>query len=60
MRPACVIARRGPTRETALFTADATPDRSVGTERISAVVSGATMTISPMPKMRNPGNRSVQ
>jgi hypothetical protein len=49
----------GPTREIALLTADATPECSTGTERISALVRGATMIIKPMPKMSWPGRKSV-
>ena len=39
----------GPTLEMALFTAEATPEFCGGTEVISAVVSGATMIMSPIP-----------
>jgi hypothetical protein len=39
----------GPTRETALLIADATPERATGTDAIKAVVRGATMTAVPSP-----------
>src|SRR2546429_5543962 len=49
----------GPTREIALLIADARPDLCPGTDRISAVVSGATVIIRPMPKRMPPGSKSV-
>src|SRR2546430_16680546 len=49
----------GPTREIALLIADARPDLCSGTDRISAVVSGATVIIRPMPKRMPPGSKSV-
>ena len=42
----------GPTREMALLIADARPAWRPGTERIRAVVSGATMIEMPTPKIR--------
>ena len=49
----------GPTREMALLIADARPDRWLGTERISAVVSGATVIMMPIPNKIPPGSKSV-
>src|SRR5215218_6854033 len=50
----------GPTREIALLIADARPACRPGTERIKAVVSGATMIEIPMPKMSWYGSTSVR
>src|SRR2546428_13492036 len=50
----------GPTREIALVIADARPELCAGTDRIRAVVSGATVIISPMPKRMPPGSKSVR
>src|SRR2546422_4783137 len=50
----------GPTREIALLIADARPELCAGTDRIRAVVSGATVIISPMPKRMPPGSKSVR
>ena len=50
----------GPTREIALLIADASPEFAVGTELMSAVVSGATMIVSPSPNSRKPGSRSTR
>src|SRR5260370_11740736 len=49
----------GPTREIALLIADPSPALCAGTDRISAVVRGATSMHSPRPKMTPPGSRSV-
>src|SRR5438128_579006 len=49
----------GPTREIALLIADARPELCAGTDRIRAVVSGATVIIRPMPKRIPPGSKSV-
>src|SRR3989442_1287759 len=49
----------GPTREIALLIADARPELCAGTDRIRAVVSGATVIIKPMPKRMLPGSKSV-
>src|SRR2546430_10153234 len=48
----------GPTREIALFTAEATPELRTGTLVMSAVVSGATIIASPNPKMICAGRKS--
>src|SRR6266704_5389843 len=50
----------GPTREIALLIADPRPELRTGTEVINAVVSGATMTMIPIPKMMLPGRKSIQ
>src|SRR6185369_9798391 len=49
----------GPTREIALFTAEATPELRTGTLVMRAVVSGATIIASPKPKMICPGRKST-
>src|SRR5438105_14622691 len=50
----------GPTREIALFTAEATPELRTGTLVISAVVSGATIIASPNPKTICAGRKSTK
>src|ERR1700704_6295216 len=50
----------GPTREIALLIAEPTPELRTGTEVISAVVSGATIIISPTPNRMVPGRKSVK
>src|ERR1700694_1269279 len=50
----------GPTRETALLIADATPELCTGTDLIKAVVSGATVMHMPIPKMIVPGRKSTK
>src|SRR2546430_4268217 len=50
----------GPTREIALFTAEATPELRTGTLVMSAVVSGATIIASPNPKMICAGKKSTK
>src|SRR4051794_13022849 len=50
----------GPTREIALLIADPRPELRTGTDVIKAVVSGATMTMIPIPKMTFPGRKSIQ
>src|SRR5256885_10853202 len=49
----------GPTREIALLIAEARPELCAGTDRIRAVVRGATVSIRPMPKRMPPGSKSV-
>src|SRR2546428_2902332 len=49
----------GPTREIALLMADPSPALCAGTDRISAVVSGATRRQSPRPKIIPPGRISM-
>src|SRR5207244_9374750 len=49
----------GPTREIALLMADPSPARWAGTDRISAVVRGATRRDSPRTKMIPAGRRSI-
>src|SRR5579864_4166109 len=50
----------GPTREMALLIAEASPELWAGTEVISAVVSGATVIMMPMPKRIPPGSTSAK
>src|SRR2546430_13178654 len=49
----------GPTRESALLIAGATPEVLAGTLVMSAVVSGATRIESPKPKRRLAGRKST-
>src|SRR4030081_1058489 len=49
-----------PTREIALLIAEPTSELRTGTEVISAVVSGATIIISPTPNRMVPGRKSVK
>ena len=50
----------GPTREMALLMADPRPAWRAGTERISAVVSGATITARPKPNRSDEGRMSMK
>src|ERR1700682_4599924 len=50
----------GPTREIALLMAEPTPEFRTGTDVISAVVSGATMIMTPTQKMIEPCRKSVR
>ena len=50
----------GPTREMALLMAEARPALAIGTERMRAVVSGATSIVMPMPNRRTLGSRSMR
>src|SRR5919201_3343627 len=50
----------GPTREMALLIAEPRPEWRTGTEVINAVVSGATMTMIPIPKITAPGRKSTK
>src|ERR1700674_3895011 len=50
----------GPTREIALLIAEPTPEFRTGIDVSSAVVSGATMIMTPTPKMTEPGRKSVR
>src|SRR5713101_7973428 len=49
----------GPTREIALLMADPSPALCAGTDRISAVVNGATSKDNPRPKMIEAGSKSI-
>src|SRR5436190_4939332 len=53
-------ANCGPTREMALLIAEPRPEWRTGTDRIRAVVSGATMIMIPMPKITLPGRKSMK
>src|SRR6187431_341927 len=48
-----------PTREIELLMADPSPDRVVGTEFMSGLVSGATMSAIPSPNRRTAGSTSM-
>ncbi len=60
MTPAKATATRPATRETALFTADATPARALSTAASTAAVKGATVMVKPSPNTTAPGNTWVQ
>ena len=53
-------ARSWLVRATALFTPDAIPDCSTGTEPSTAAVNGATITARPSPNTRTPGSTTVR
>ena len=50
----------GPTREMALLMAEARPALAIGTDRMRAVVRGATSIVMPTPKSRTLGSRSMR
>jgi hypothetical protein len=59
-KPKIAIASSAAVRETALLTPEATPARSGPTEFITVVVSGATVTVIPMPSTTTAGRNVDQ
>ena len=58
--PKTAIASKPAVRETALLIPEATPTRFSGTEFITVVVRGATLTAIPMPRTRIAGKNVAQ
>jgi hypothetical protein len=56
--PTAAIATKPATRDTALFTPDATPACCASAPPSTAAVSGATVTAIPKPKTSTPGSTS--
>jgi hypothetical protein len=54
------LASTGPMRLMALLMAEASPELPVGTDVMSAVVSGATITARPKPKTSCTGRTSTR